>query len=128
MEYLLRRRKAAIKHLLKKLKMKPVLRGEAVDRMRKKAEVIDFYKDNNGSRKQQGKPSTSSSKVSGIKDAAAVKTEAKEENEEEGSELAKDQVEGVLAKASRIHRDLPEMDPPPHFSLELRSYQKQALK
>lgn len=125
LEYLLRRRKVAIKKLLSKIGMKPVMRGDAVERIRKKTGVLDFYSEKKAKKSKKQKEDA----VLVKKTDAKGKGKAREEDvEEEGSELAKNEVEGVLAKASRAHLDLPEMDPPAHFSLNLRSYQKQALK
>ncbi|KAK9897185.1 hypothetical protein P389DRAFT_209711 [Cystobasidium minutum MCA 4210] len=125
LEYLLRRRKVAIKKLLNKIGMKPVVRGDAVERLRKKTGVLEFYKEKKSKKSQKKKVDDLDTKKADTKGKGKAK---EEEVEEEGSELAKNEVEGVLAKASRAHLDLPEMDPPPHFSLQLRSYQKQALK
>lgn len=125
LEYLLRRRKVAIKKLLSKVGMQPVLLGDAVERIKKKGGVLDFAKDKKGKKlkKDAAQPTSKAGTQSKGKGKAKL-----EEPEEEGSELAAKEVEGVLARASRAHLDLPEMDPPSHFSLELRSYQKQALK
>lgn len=125
LEYLLRRRKVAIKQLLSKLRMVPVLRGDAVARINDKNSVLDFYKEKKSKKNKKSKAEGSSILGNDVKGKGKAKAE---EIEEEGSELAKSEVEGVLAKASRAHLDLPEMDPPAHFSLQLRSYQKQALK
>lgn len=125
LEYLLRRRKVAIKKLLSKIGMKPVMRGDAVERMRKKTGVLEFYNEKKAKKSKKQKGEVVAAKKTDVKGKGKAK---EEDGEEEGSELAKNEVEGVLAKASRAHLDLPEMDPPAHFSLNLRSYQKQALK
>lgn len=125
LEYLLRRRKIAIKKLLSKIGLKPVVRGDAVERLRKKTNILEFDKKKKGKKNKETKSEQKSAGRTDVKGKGKAK---EEEVEEEGSELAKNEVEGVLAKASRAHLDLPEMDPPPHFSLALRSYQKQALK
>lgn len=125
LEYLLRRRKVAIKKLLGKVGMQPVLRGDAVERIKQKNGVLDFYKEKKSKKNKKDKAEGSSKAGADVKGKGKAKAE---EPEGEGSELAKNEVEGVLAKASRAHIDLPEMDPPPHFSLQLRSYQKQALR
>lgn len=126
LEYMLPRRKIAIKKLLSKVGMKPVVRGEAVQRIKKQNGILDFQKEKKS--KRAGKKDKTQSSVKSTTDLKGKGKAKVEEPEEEGSELAKNEVEGVLAKASRAHLDLPEMDPPPHFSLQLRSYQKQALR
>lgn len=125
LEYMLRRRKIAIKKLLSKVGMKPVVRGEAVQRIKKQNGVLDFHREKKSKKSNKDKAQPPGNSTTDAKGKGKAKAD---EGEEEGSELAKTEVEGVLAKASRAHLDLPEMEPPPHFSLELRSYQKQALR
>lgn len=49
------------------------------------------------------------------------------EEEEDGEELAEDQLDMLYQKAQQFDFNMPEAQPAPSFALELRKYQKQAL-
>lgn len=50
-----------------------------------------------------------------------------EESEEETAELEEDQLDTLYRKAQSFDFSMPEADPPPTFTMDLRKYQKQAL-
>lgn len=58
-----------------------------------------------------------------------VKKESKgdSEEEDESAELEEDQLDSLYKKAQSFDFNMPEAEPPPTFSMDLRTYQKQAL-
>lgn len=70
-----------------------------------------------------------SKKKEGSVDIAAVEgLESEEGIDGEGETIDQNALNLVYSKAKKNDAFLPEMDPPPSFKLELRQYQKQALK
>ncbi|SGY79936.1 BQ5605_C008g05254 [Microbotryum silenes-dioicae] len=114
----LRQRKLALNKLFDKIDLQPFVRAQT------------------GSRKGKGKAggvSSSPSKRAMLEnyDAKLAGKDTGDEDEEEMSTALCDlqsAIAAVYKKATKNDANLPEMDPAPTFKLELRGYQKQALK
>ncbi|SCV70982.1 BQ2448_3744 [Microbotryum intermedium] len=111
-ERTLRQRKLALNKLFDKIDLQPFVRAQT------------------GSRKGKGKMGaviSSPSKRAMLEryDARFAGKDADDEDEEEMSTSA---IAAVYKKATKNDANLPEMEPAPSFKLELRGYQKQALK
>ncbi|GAA6004576.1 hypothetical protein JCM11491_002156 [Sporobolomyces phaffii] len=110
-ERLLRERKSALNKLFDKTNLQPILDGMG-----------------------NGAPGSSMPSGSQSKRALLEKMERKkagggsEADDEEEDEMNEIQLNLVYSKATKNDANLPERDPPDTFSLNLRGYQKQALK
>ncbi|KAK0559434.1 DNA helicase rad5 [Tilletia horrida] len=96
----------------------------------------DDHADSSCKGKQRSSPVSGSAPPSSSPDAAvtdpAVATDSANDTEvdagpEDGTELARDQMNQVYSRAQAHDANLPEVDAPDTFALELRPYQKQAL-
>lgn len=124
----LKERKVSINRLFDKLRLKPVRSDAILQQHKKKGKLnskramLEHY---DGKAEKRLKGDKSKSKGKDAKDKGKGKAE---EDDEDGSEVTENQVNEVFAKAVKNDLNLPEMDPPETFKLQLRPYQKQALK
>ena len=125
-EIVLKSRKEAVNKLFDKVGLRPVYSDEILKKHKKKGKVdskraiLEHY-DGKAEKKlkadKEKKQEVSKSKGKNAKDKGKGRAE---EEEEEGSEVTANQVNEVFAKAVRNDVNLPEMEPPKTFALELR--------
>lgn len=112
-EKLLSERKTALNRLFKKVSLTPI-----------KKEIDIVASGTNGS----SSTSHSKTKVKSKKVDTVIDSDDEGGKDGEGEKMNDDQLNLVYARAVKNDALLPEMDPPESFKLELRPYQKQALK
>ena len=120
-EFILKERKFAINRLFDKLRLRPVQAADILKKHKKKGKIdskraiLEHY-DAKGGKDKNVKPKNTKSKGKG----------KAEEGTPDGSEMTEEQVQSVFSHSRRDVFDMPMMDPPESFALDLRRVHIQA--